>query len=239
VYAQKDNNVFVNLFVSSNTTLKINNKPLQIIQQNNYPWDGDLTFKIIPASPVSFNLLVRIPGWAQNQAMPSDLYRFVKDSDKKAVIKINGQSVDYIQQNGYALLNRKWKKGDVVEVNLPMDVRQVSANENIKDDIGKVALQRGPIIYCAEWPDNFGKTSNIIVPENTIFTTMYKPDLLDGITILTSEVQAVVIKNESSISTEKQAFTAIPYYAWAHRGKGEMMIWFPTKVKNIDLLSKQ
>jgi DUF1680 family protein len=240
VYAQKDNDVYVNLFINGNADVTINNKPVQIVQQNNYPWDGDLKFNITPKSPLTFNLLVRIPGWAQNQAIPSDLYKFEKASDKKVEIKINGQPVQYAMQNGYAVLNKTWKKGDVVEVNLPMEVRRVIAKEDIKDDIGKVALQRGPIIYCAEWVDNNGKAGNIIIPSSATFTTEYKADLLNGVVVLKSNVPVVVVNNDgSSVSTESRSFTAIPYYAWAHRGKGEMMIWFPTKVKDVDLIAKE
>jgi DUF1680 family protein len=239
VYAQKNNDVYVNLFISSNADLTVSSKPVQIVQQNNYPWDGLLKFNIAPKSPLAFNLLIRIPGWAQNQAMPSDLYKFEKPSDKKVEIKVNGQTTEYSMRDGYAVVAKTWKKGDIVEVNLPMEVRRVIANENVKDDIGKVALQRGPIIYCAEWPDNNGKVANIIMPDNATFTTEYKPDLLNGVVIVKSNTPAVVINNEGNmISTVNKEFTAIPYYAWAHRGKGEMMVWFPTKVKDIDLVSR-
>ena len=121
-------------------------------------------------------------------------------------------------------------------MDLPMEVRQIVANKNIKDDIGKVALQRGPLIYCAEWADNFGKAGNIIVPPAANFSTMYEPALLHGVVTLKSSLPAVIISNDA-VSTTTQAFTGIPYYAWAHRGKGEMMIWFPAQVKNIDLIS--
>ena len=240
VYAQKDNDVYVNLFISGNTTLNVNNKHVQIVQQNNYPWDGDLKFNITPKAATTFNLLVRIPGWARNEAIPSDLYQFANASDEKVEIKINGQPAEYTMQNGYAVLNKTWKKGDVVEVNLPMEVRRVVANENVKDDIGKVALQRGPIIYCAEWADNNGKAANIIIPTSAMFTTEFKSDLLNGVEVIKSNVPAVVVSNDgSNISTVDQSFTAIPYYAWAHRGKGEMMIWFPTKVQDVDLITKE
>ena len=240
VYAQKDNDVYVNLFINGNTTLNVNNKQVQIVQQNNYPWDGDLKFNITPKAATTFNLLVRIPGWARNEANPSDLYQFANASDKKVEIKINGQPAEYTMQNGYAVLNKTWKKGDVVEVNLPMEVRRVVANENVKDDIGKVALQRGPVIYCAEWVDNNGKAANIIIPNNAMFTTEFKSDLLNGVEVIKSNVPAVVVSNDGShISTVNQSFTAIPYYAWAHRGKGEMMIWFPTKVQDVDLITKE
>lgn len=241
VYAQKNNNIYVNLFVSGNADLDVNNKKLQIQQQNNYPWNGDLAFTINSHdASLAFNLLIRIPGWAQNEAIPSDLYEFQNKSENKVSIKINGTPAEYNMQKGYAVLNRTWNKGDKVEVNLPMQVRRVLANENVKDDIGKVALQRGPIMYCAEWPDNNGKVSNILIPDNATFTTAFQPDLLNGVTVIKSELPAVQVSdNGESISTVKQAFTAIPYYAWAHRGKGEMMIWFPVKVKDVDLLTKE
>ena len=238
MYAQKEDNLYVNLFISSNAGFVIHNNTVQVVQQNNYPWDGALTFYVDPQKPTAFNLLVRIPGWAQNQAIPSSLYKFQNDLDTKPVIKLNGTPIDYTIQNGYASINRTWKKKDVVEVNLPMEVRRVVANENVKDDIGKVALQRGPLIYCAEWPDNNGRASNIIIPGNTNFTTAFEPALLNGVTVLRSAVPAVIINNNESISTVKQSFMAIPYYSWANRGKGEMMVWFPVAVKDIDLLAK-
>ncbi|MEJ7586638.1 MAG: hypothetical protein WKI04_03645 [Ferruginibacter sp.] len=126
----------------------------------------------------------------------------------------------------------------MVEVSLPMEVRRVVANEKITDDIGKISLQRGPLMYCAEWPDNNGMASNIFIPANATFTTEFKPGLLNGVTILKSEVPAVIFTGNESIVTVKQPFTAIPYYSWANRGKGEMMLWFPEQVKNIDLLAK-
>jgi uncharacterized protein len=210
------------------------------VQENNYPWDGNLKFNITPKAATSFNLLVRIPGWARNQAIPSDLYQFANTSDQKVEIKINGQPVEYKMQNGYAIVNRTWKKGDVVEVNLPMEVRRVVANQKVKDDISKVALQRGPLIYCAEWVDNNGKAGNMIIPNNATFTTEFKRDLLNGVEVIKSNVPAVVVSNDgNSVSTVNQSFTAIPYYAWAHRGKGEMIIWFPTKIQDVDLIAKE
>jgi DUF1680 family protein len=237
IYAQKDDQVYVNLFISSNVSMKIQNKEVAITQQNNYPWNGDLKFTVNPKSSFAFSMLIRIPGWAQNEAMPSDLYSFENNSDKKTIINVNGKEVSYEIKNGYAVLSRKWKKNDVIEVNLPMEVRRVIANPNVKNDIGKVALQRGPIMYCAEWIDNKGKTSNIVIPANTQFQSVFNPDLLNGIEIINAQVPAVFINNNgASIHTENQKFTAIPYYAWANRGKGEMMLWFPEKVKDIELV---
>jgi DUF1680 family protein len=239
IYAQNGNDVFVNLFISGTGDIKVNNKTLQITQQNNYPWDGALAFTVNPASSMDMNLKVRIPGWAQNKAIPSDLYAYQQASTQKVVIKLNGKPVDYQMQNGYAVISKKWKKGDKVEMNLPMDVQRVIANDKLPEDGGKIALQRGPIMYCAEWKDNDGKAANIIVPKTTTFTSEYKADLLNGVTVLKAEVRGVnVDSNGQNISTANKTLTAIPYYSWANRGKGEMTVWFPQQVKYVDLLTQ-
>jgi len=240
IYAQKDNSIYANLFISSNATLTIGATPVEIVQQNNYPWDGDLKFIVNPKKSLDFSMLIRIPGWARNEAMPSGLYAFNGNSDKKTIITINGKEVDYTIEKGYAVLNKKWKNNDVIDVKLPMEVRKVVANSNVKSDIGKVALQRGPIMYCAEWVDNDGKASNLVMPVNTTFTTEFKPDLLKGIEVLKANVPALVIRNNGeTIQTKNQNFMAIPYYAWANRGKGEMMLWFPEKIKDIDIVTSE
>lgn len=238
MYAQKENDLYVNLFISSTANLVINNKQVQVVQQNNYPWEGDLRFTIQTVKANSFRLLIRIPGWALNTAVPSDLYSFQKNTGVKPTIKINGEPVTYEIQKGYAVINRAWKKNDEVLVTLPMEIRQIIANEKIKDNIGKLALQRGPIVYCAEWADNNGKAGNIIIPPGAAFSTEYKPALLNGIMTLKTEVPVVSITGTESITTEKKTVTMIPYYSWANRGKGEMTIWFPSQIKDVEILSK-
>ena len=238
VYAQQDDKIFANLFMNNNTSFLINKKQVDIIQQNNYPWDGDLLFTINPKSSFNFSFLIRIPGWAQNEAMPSDLYSFQHELNNKIIITINGKPVDYNMENGYAVLKRNWSKNDKVEVKFPMEIRKVTANKNVKDDLGKVALQRGPLMYCAESMDNNGKASNFILPENTVFTSDFNQDKLNGVEEIKAQVPAVEINNNGEeIKTVQQSFTAIPYYAWANRGKGEMMIWFPEKVQDVDLIA--
>lgn len=238
MYAQKESDLYVNLFISSTANLIINNKPVQVVQQNNYPWEGDLRFTIQTAKANSFKLLIRIPGWALNTAVPSDLYSFQKNAGVKPTIQINGEPVTYEIQNGFAVIDRAWKKNDEVLVSLPMEIKQVVANEKIRDNIGKVALQRGPIVFCAEWADNNGKAGNIIVPAGAAFSTEYKPTLLNGIMTLKTEVPVVSITGTESITTERKTVTMIPYYSWANRGKGEMTIWFPSQIKDIEILSK-
>ncbi|MDB5023743.1 MAG: glycoside hydrolase family protein [Mucilaginibacter sp.] len=239
VYAQKGNALYVNLFISGTGNLTVNNKAIKITQQNNYPWDGALALIINPAGKMNMDLKIRIPGWAQNQAMPSDLYRYEGTSAQAIEIKVNGMPAKYHAEKGYAVLSRKWKKNDKVEVILPMNVRRVIANAHISDDSGKVALQRGPIMYCAEWKDNNGLASNLIVPKDAVFKPEYKPDLLNGVTVLKADVKSInVDTNGQNVRTQNATLTAIPYYAWANRGKGEMMVWFPEQIKYIDLLTK-
>ncbi len=239
VYAQKDRDVYVNLFVSGQTDLTIGRQQVGLTQQNNYPWDGALKFTVNPAAPTDFTLLLRIPGWARNEAMPSDLYTFATPSARAVSLRVNGRPVAYSLRNGYAVLTRKWRKNDVIELTLPMEVRRVVANAHVKDDLGKVALQRGPVIFCAEWNDNQGQTSNLIVPAATAFTATFQPTLLNGVLTLTAPVPAVVVEaNATAVRTVSQTLTAIPYYAWANRGRGEMTIWFPEKITAVDLLSQ-
>jgi len=239
IYAQNGNDVYVNLFISGIGDVMVNNKAVKITQQNNYPWQGALAFTIDPSSPMDMNLKIRIPGWAQNQAMPSDLYTYEQSSAQKIEIKVNGKPVDYQMKNGYAVISKKWKKDDKVELNLPMNVQRVVANNNLKDDNGKVALQRGPVMYCAEWKDNDGKAGNIIIPKGTVFTTEYQPSLLNGVMVLKAGIKSVNIdETTQTISTQNKTLTAIPYYSWANRGKGEMTVWFPEKVTDITLVTK-
>jgi DUF1680 family protein len=238
MYAQQENEVYVNLFAASTAELSVNKKPVTIVQENNYPWDGALKFTVSPKSAMDFNLLIRIPGWAQNVVLPSDLYQFASTSNNKVEIKINGQNVSYEIQKGYAVLSKKWRKGDVVEVALPMEVRQIRASEKLKEAEGKVAVQRGPLVYCAEWTDNGGKASNILLPLAARFQTETKRDLLNGVTVIKTVSPVVEISEDGQrVSTVSRPVTLIPYYAWANRGKGEMMIWFPTRVMDMDLIT--
>ncbi|MGZ3939123.1 MAG: glycoside hydrolase family 127 protein [Flavisolibacter sp.] len=238
MYAQRGDNVYVNLFANSTTEVAVHSKAVTIEQQNNYPWDGHLKFIVSPKTSDAFSLMIRIPGWAQNNVLPSDLYSFVNSTSSRIEIKVNGIPIDYPIQKGYAVLGRKWKKGDVVEMNLPMDVKLVKANENLKEDIGKVAVERGPLVYCAEWVDNGGKTSNILMPTGAAFTSEFRKDLLNGVeTVKTTTPVIEVNKEGDGVATVSKTVTLIPYYAWANRGAGEMMIWFPSKIKDIDLMA--
>ena len=238
MYALKENNVYINLFATSTSTITLNSKKVTITQQNNYPWEGNLLFTVDPASATAFTIRIRIPGWAQGQAMPSDLYAFEDTTTKKIVININGKPIEYTMENGYAVITKTWKKGDQVRLTLPMTVEKIISNEKVVNNKGKVALQFGPLIYCFESPDNSGATSNLIVPENTSFTPAYQSALLNGVMTLQGNGLAVIVDpDKNTVTTKALTITAIPYYSWAHRGKGEMAVWVPQKVSGIEILT--
>lgn len=237
-YAHHNDNVYVNLFMGSNVKLQLDNgNKIDLTQQTEYPWDGLVKITLNNFDKNTFSLRVRIPGFTRNEAFPSDLYKFSDNSLSQTVVKINGQEAAYSLDNGYAVLSRAWKKGDVIEVNMPMEVRRVVAHASVKADAGKVALLRGPLVYCAEFPDNNNRTSNLIIPDDAVFTTEFKKDMLNGLTIIKSKAVAVnVDASGTKITSQEQPFIAIPFYARCNRGQGEMRVWFPRKVINVDLL---
>jgi DUF1680 family protein len=226
IYAQRANSVFVNLFIAGTAKLQVNSHSVNIEQHNNYPWNGGLSFDINPDIPSDFALRIRIPGWARAEAIPLNLYSFENKSVAKFSLKLNGKTISYKMENGYAVIDRKWHKGDQIQLDLPMEVKKVIASKALTDDQNKIALQRGPVMYCAEWKDNEGDISNLAIPANAQFTPVNKPDLLNGVIVLRGEVFE---KSTTTAASKKVEFTAIPYYSWANRGKGEMEVWLPVQ----------
>jgi len=228
IYAKRGNDLYVNLFMNNSATIDLNGEHITIEQSTEYPWKGEIGIRVDPAKNKVFSLMVRIPGWAVNQALPSDLYNFKTTDPSKVVIKINGRDFKYEVKNGYAVISREWEKGDQLSVNLPMPVREITANQLVKDDKNKVALQRGPLVYCAEWPDNKdGHILNLYLNANNNYSTEFLPQLLNGITIIKTAANSSVRLENATTKEDNQPFTAIPYFAWANRGAGEMAVWIP------------
>lgn len=229
VYGQNKNNLYVNLFVGSVSQIKLPAGNISITQNTNYPWEGKNELVIDPEKTAKFSLHIRIPGWAVNQPVPGDLYSDKAQSSKPVTILLNGTSVKYIMEKGYAVLDRSWKKGDKVTLDLPMDVKRIMANDNVKDDQDRFALQRGPIMYCLEGPDNKdGAVMNIVVKKDEPVQAIYKPGLLNG--VMTLEMNGTSTKrllDSNELIKTKQEVVAIPYYSWANRGSGEMEVWIP------------
>lgn len=225
-YASEKNQLYINLFIASSTTVPMGDQTITIKQETQYPWQGDVNLTIEPEqSGKEFTMSIRIPGWARNQPMPTDLYRFMDTISQQATIAINGKSIKYDVNKGYAEIRQTWNKGDVVSINFPMPVRRVLSHENVKDDIGKVALQRGPIVYCVEWPDiRSGKVTSLVLPDSENITVRNEPDLLGGVSVLQGSAMSLRCVNNQT-KTEATNFTAIPYYAWGNRGRGDMAVW--------------
>jgi DUF1680 family protein len=218
-YAQRGDAIFVNLFAGGTADIKLDDgRKITLTQVTRYPWAGDVKITVMPEKKSKFTLAVRIPGWARNEPVPGDLYRFADTNTEPVTLTINGNAAKFNVENGYAKLRRSWKSGDVVELNLPMPVRRILANPNVKADADRVALQRGPIVFCAEWPDNpGGKVLDLTMPDNQPLTAQFEPQLLNGVEVIRGR----------ALNADKgeQDFTAIPYFAWANRGPGEMTVW--------------
>ncbi len=230
VYAQDKNNVYVNLFMTNNADIKLPSGKITIAQTTAYPWKGDVKITVTPEKQMAFAMRVRIPGWARNEAVPGDLYRFASfKGDSKIVINVNGKPVNYAMEKGYAVFNRTWKKGDVISFELPMEIEKVLANEKVKDDNGRFALQRGPIVYCLEGPDHTDlAVQNIVVDQQANFTSSYNANMLNGVLLLDGMGNATTRQENSDELLKKELpVKAIPYYAWNNRGPGEMVVWIP------------
>ncbi len=237
-YAHRGDIVYVNLFVSGSATIKMDDNTVRLRQQTRYPWDGDVKITVEPKRSKEFAIYVRIPGWAQNQPVPSDLYRYLNKSRKKVTLKVNDRLIALDIDKGFARIRRKWKKGDVVKLTLPMPIRRVLSHENVKDNAGKTALQRGPIVYCAEWPDNGGRVSNLVLPDDAALRPEYRKDMLNGVTVICGTACGSYSSKDGKYTvTKEQDFVAIPYYAWAHRGKGEMAVWLARNLEGINPLN--
>ncbi len=215
IYAAKGNELFVNLFMNNQTEIQLSNGLLKLTHTTAYPWDGKIKLEIGNDDQVDATLKIRIPGWAGNQAVPGDLYQFTSSSKSSATLAVNSKNQALVMENGYAVLKGNWSKGDVVELILPMEVKQMVAHPMIKDDLGKVSVQRGPLVYCAEGVDNNGKAIDLKIGKNDKFETSFTDGLLDGVTVIRSKPQT---RKDSPV-------TLVPYYAWAHRELGEMAVW--------------
>lgn len=229
VYAVKNDQVYVNLYLSNKAELKVDKKKILLEQETGYPWNGDIRLKITQGNQ-DFTMKLRIPGWVRGNVLPSDLYSYADNQKPAYQVAVNGQTVESDVNDGYLSIARKWKKGDVVEVHFDMIPRIVKANPKVEADHGRVAVERGPIVYCAEWPDNRFNVHSILLNQHPQFKVTDKPELLYGIRQITTDAQALSYDKAGKLVTKDVELTLIPYYAWAHRGEGDMEVWLPIDV---------
>ena len=215
IYAQQGKDIFVNLYVQGKA--KIGNVELE--QTTDYPWDGKIRVKVTKGSG-KFAIKLRIPSWLKTSPTNNDLYQY-QDKAKTYSVSVNGQAL-YPENRDYITLNRNWKNGDVIELNFPMDVRRIVANDNAEDDCGKVAFERGPIVFCLEGNDQAdGKVFNKYILNTSSIQAHFENDLLNGVMVL--EGDAKELQQNGEVKDVK--FRAIPYSTWNNRGSQQMEIW--------------
>jgi DUF1680 family protein len=225
-YAHDGQGIYVNQYVASHARIALAAGPVTIGQETKYPWEGTVRLTVETEGARTFTLHLRIPAWCQGPQSPEDLYQFVGKPEKGAArLKVNGQVIDNLDMaNGYARLNRTWKSGDVVELELPMPVQRVKANPKVQADLGRVALERGPIVFCLEGVDNKDECREFELPRESRLTAEYRPDLLGGVVVVQGKAVRLAAENKPS---EPVDFLAVPYYAWDNRAAGPMTVWLP------------
>ena len=250
VYAVKDRNVYVNLFLSNSASLEVAGKRVALSQQTQYPWNGDIALTVDENRAGAFALKIRIPGWVKGQPVPSDLYEYSDGKRTGYTIAVNGRRLTATDINfspdGYCTIARKWKKGDRVSIHFDMEVRTVKADNQVTADRGQVSIERGPIVYCTEWPDNDFDLTGVLLNQHPGFTegqlsydafiadslksklTLYKDRRL---TTLATQAQTLAYNEQGELTVRPVTLHLIPYFAWCHRGSGNMKVWLPQDVK--------
>ena len=225
IYAQQGRDIFVNLYAQGKATIG----KVELEQTSNYPWDGNIRLKVNKGGG-KFAIKLRIPSWLKQSPTNNTLYTYLNAAPAYTVL-VNGVAAGAADTNGYVTINRSWKKGDVIELNFPMEVRRIVANDNAEDDRGKIALERGPVVYCIEGNDQADhKVFNKYILNNSAIEAHYEANLLNGVMVL--EGAAKQLEQDGEIKDVK--FRAIPYSTWNNRGPQQMEIWIAnTPVKAV------
>jgi DUF1680 family protein len=212
VYAVRGNSLWTVLYMGNTATVSLPGGKVKLVQETNYPWGEDVKITVHPEKPFAFDLKLRIPGWCRRA--PS--------------LSVNGQAFkDMLSAKGYVTITRTWQPGDVVRLHLPMPVERVYADPHVKADVGRVALQRGPVVYCLEGVDNRGQVRNLVLPRNAKLTATFEKDLLGGVEVVRGEALAVTRAKDEKLATTPVPFQAVPYSVWDNRGPGQMVVWLP------------
>jgi hypothetical protein len=224
----REGNLYVNQFAASETEVAINGVKTRVIQRTDYPWDGRVEIELQPERPVDATLYVRAPGWAQGRPVPSDLYAYAGEDRPVVDARIVGEHKQESNERGYHRISGTWAPGDTVTITLPMEPRRVIANDNVEANEGRVAIERGPIVYCLEGIDNDDRALNLVLPDDASLTTETRPDLLGGVVTIKAEgARRVVDLDTKQARDEPATLTFVPFYAWNNRGANEMTVWVP------------
>lgn len=231
IYAQQDTDVYVNLYISSETTFDVAGKSLNIMQESGFPFEGNVKLTVTAKDPVGVKLKLRVPGYVMDRPVPSDLYSYVGPKSEPFKMRINGRPFPYtIDEKGYVNVEHVWKNLNSIQLDFPFDVKKVKANDMVTADTGRVAIERGPILYCAEWPDNpYEKVLSLVLDESEPLSEK-RSNVLGGTYIIKGKAKMAAAKLDGSVMISKSnALTLIPYHLWNNRGAGEMTVWLPTQ----------
>lgn len=247
VYAVNGRNVYVNLFLANHSELNVAGRKVALSQETQYPWNGDIAIRVGKNTAGRFAMKIRIPGWVKGQPLPSDLYSYTDGKRLGYTLTVNGKAVDSATTpDGYCTIDRQWKNGDVVRIHFDMEVRTVRANNKVEADRGQVSIERGPIVYCAEWKDNDFNLMNSLInqaPSFSLSTMSYDPFIADSLktrlslykaqklTTLSTQAQTLAFDAQGQLTTKAVSMNLIPYFAWAHRGRGNMKVWIAQDVR--------
>ncbi|MCW3786312.1 glycoside hydrolase family 127 protein [Plebeiibacterium sediminum] len=226
IYTKSKDAVYVNLYAGGTASIPVGKDTLKLTQNTLYPWGGDVNISVQSNVSSKFKLKIRIPGWVKNKVVPSDLYHFVNQMDSTYTIKVNQESIEWVEENGYAVLSHNWKEGDVIDIHFPMEARKVVANDKVAYDKGKIAFQRGPVVFCFEDKDNNNEyVFDKYVDSGVDVKTSFEENLLGGVVTLSMKGK-IKTKGEKN-NDETIMLKAIPYYAWNNRGTASMKVWMP------------
>lgn len=227
IYAVKDRDLYVNLYIGNTADVNVSGKKVSLTQTGDYAWQGTTTITVDGNKAGKFTLKLRIPGWALNCPAPGDLYTYVDGRKPSYAVKVNDVPVDSNIEQGYLSIERNWKKGDKIELAFDMTPRAVAADNKVVADRGRIAFERGPLVYCAEWPDNNFDIQHVLVSPKMTFAAN-KVDKVNGVVELTGNAQLLARSESGKYKMEDVNLTLIPYYSWAHRGQGQMAVWLPS-----------
>jgi hypothetical protein len=201
---------------------------VSLSQTTEYPWNGDITVTVDKNTAGQFAMKIRIPGWVKNQVVPSNLYQYTDGKRLNYSLMVNGKQVNgQLSSDGYYTIDRKWKKGDKVQIHFDMEPRTVRANNKVEADCGMVSVERGPLVYCAEHPDNNFDIMGALINQEPKFTLGKGEIAGTPILTLTTDAQTLNFNKQGKLQTMDQTLKLIPYYAWCHRGSGKMRVWLP------------
>ncbi|MCB0634036.1 MAG: glycoside hydrolase family 127 protein, partial [Lewinella sp.] len=229
IYAQQDTQVYVNLYVSSTTGFDIGGKTMYIRQESEFPWNGKVEMEVVADEPMGVKLNLRVPGYVRNRPVPSDLYTYADSLTKPIEMKINGRAYPFtIDDKGYITIEHNWQKLNKIQLNFPFEVRKVKANELVMEDKGKIAVERGPLLFCAEWPDNmYNKVLSLVLDQREELKAK-RSNILGGTYIIKGKARMAAKRLDGKVMlSQSNPITLIPYYLWNNRGPGEMAVWLP------------